>query len=829
MVKEEQLVEIEKRANQILQQLTLSEKAELCSGRDFWKLKGIDRFDLPEIMLSDGPHGLRKQAEGGDHLGLNKSVKATCFPTASGLAATWNRSLVLRIGEALGRECAAENVATLLGPGVNIKRHPLGGRNFEYFSEDPFLTGELAKAWIKGVQSEGVGASLKHYAVNNHERARMVVDAVVDQRALREIYLPGHESAVVGARPWTVMCSYNKLNGIYLSEHHELLTNILRGEWQFDGIVVTDWGALNDPVKGIQAGLDLEMPSSGTANTKVILNALKDGALSESDLDAAVTRILIFILRSKTASNLRHTVDWEAHHQLAREAAAESCVLLKNENGLLPIGKDRKIMVVGSFAIDTRYQGAGSSQINPHSLEQPLEEFKKALGEDNVTYASGYSSDENTRTKDLEKIVTKSCDFERIILIVGLTPSCESEGFDRDHMRLPQEQLDLIKKMRPLYHKLIVVVQNGSPVELPFADEVPVILEAYLGGQAGASAMVKIILGDINPSGKLAETFPLSLKSVASNRWFNGDPRQTQYRESIWVGYRYFDTAKIPVAFPFGHGLSYTTFEYSELNFSTENDSKTQTTKETNSSVSAITPNRQYRVSFIVTNTGSRSGAEVAQCYVGQPNPSVPRPTRELRQFQKVMLDPGQSKRIELFLSERDFSYWSAEDCSWIAESDCYELYIGSSIADIRLQKSIQLNTKHAKREKTEGLDSYFTANLKTVNDSEYERLLGRPIPTPTPVYPFHPNTMLSEIQGTWLGRQLLASVLKNMMGTLGGEEELSQTNQRLMHQIVREMPLRNLMNYSDDKLTADMLYRIIHMLNGDYWKATCGTKIDGR
>ncbi|TNE51615.1 MAG: glycosyl hydrolase [Deltaproteobacteria bacterium] len=797
---------------QLVANLTLDEKAQLCSGKGFWFLHGVERLGLPSIMVTDGPHGLRKQTGDSDHVGLNDSVEATCFPTASGLAATWNRSLLRELGEALGRESRAEHVSVLLGPGINIKRHPLGGRNFEYFSEDPYLSGAMATEWIHGVQSQKVGASLKHYAVNNHEHYRMVVDAIVDERTLREIYLTGFEMAIKESQPWTVMCAYNKLNGTYLAEHHRLLTSILEEEWGFQGLVVTDWGANNNRVDGLKAGQALEMPSSGAIGKQFILKAIREGDLTLEQLDRSVAKVVKLILQGQDAHTNQDTVDLGAHHRLARDIAAESCVLLQNEGNILPLSTQQSIAVLGALAVHTRYQGAGSSQITPHQLETPLEELQRAFGEDKVVYSEGYSRQGALTQAQIDDALKVAEAADNVVLVVGLTPDFESEGFDRHHMDLPSQQLQLIDALAPVHHKLVVVLQNGAPVALPFKEKVPAILEAYLGGQAGASALVQVLTGEVNPSGKLAETFPLQQTDVASDAWFPGTTRQTQYRETIWVGYRYFDTAEVPVAFPFGHGLSYTTFAYNNLTVSgapVGDEPTLFSMKESD----AIT------VEWDVTNTGSLAGSEAVQLYIGQVNPKLPRPKKELRAFDKVFLKPGDTQKASFVLKPRDFAYWSVEQQGWVVDSDAFVLSAAASVADVRLEETIRLQTEAEAN--TPSDSSLKKPDPAAFSEAAFEQWLGRPIPEPVPVRPFHTNTTLMEIQQTWLGRKLVNIIKKKAMEEMAGT--LTEENSRMLETMLLEMPLRNLVTMSEGKMSLRTLYRIIHVLNGNYGKAVSG------
>jgi beta-glucosidase len=794
---------------QLLAELTLKEKAMLCTGKDFWNLHGIERLNLPSIMVTDGPHGLRKQSGEGDHVGLNAAVKATCFPTASGLAASWNTKLIEEMGVALGKECRAEDVSVLLGPGTNIKRNPLGGRNFEYFSEDPLLSGDMSAAWIKGVQSQGVGTSLKHYAVNNHEHCRMTVDAIVDQRTLREIYLPAFERAVKQTQPWTVMCSYNKVNGTYAAEHKQLLDDILVKEWGFEGIIVTDWGANNDRVEGVKNGQHLEMPSSGDMNTKKIIAAVKSGQLTMEALDKSVSRVLELILKSQASlESDKVKADLNAHHDLAARIAEETCVLLKND-GLLPVSAGKKIAVIGALANNTRYQGAGSSKINPFKLEQPLDEIKKQFGADNVSYTAGYHLNDKEDAAEIAKAIELAKQADVVFLFAGLTPKYESEGFDRQHLNLPQVQLDLIAELGEQLNKTLVVLQNGAPVILPFVDKVPAILEAYLGGQAGASAVAKVLSGEVSPSGKLAETFPANLDDVPSQPYFPGTTKQVQYREAIWVGYRYFDTTSTKVLFPFGHGLSYTSFTYYHLTLLSGDHSP-------------FKENDAIRLQITITNTGDKAGAEVVQCYVGQKSPSQPRPAKELKAFEKVFLEPGESKEIEFELDYRAFAYWDEAQSSWIAESDEYQIHIGSSIEDIRDTANITLDTEVAKKQPNAALKTYFEPAKRDFNDAAFTALLGYDIPAPTPTKPYTVNSTLGDIANEPLGKPLFESMLSVFTQMMGGDQNDSaaQADRLMAESMVADMPLRNLPVFNSQQYSEDQILQLIASLNNKETRA---------
>lgn len=684
----------------IIAQLTLAEKAALLDGSDFWHTQPIERLGVPALMLTDGPHGLRKQAEAADHLGLSRSVPATCFPPAVALACSWDPALARRIGQALGDECRAADVAVLLGPGVNMKRSPLCGRNFEYFSEDPLLAGVIASAWVDGVQSRGVGTSLKHFAANNQEHDRLRVSAEVDERTLREIYLPAFERVVKEAQPWTVMCSYNRINGTYASESQWLLTDVLRAEWGFEGLVVSDWGAVNRREAGLAAGLDLEMPSSGGAGTRAILDAVAAGTLTEAQVDLAARRVLELAERAGAREPLTG-FDSDAHHQLAREAAAASAVLLKNEGGILPLrGDGGAIAVIGEFARTPRFQGAGSSQVNPTRLDNALERLQAELaGGREVLFAPGFAVD----GEDLDQVladdaVQTAAAAEVAVVFLGLPPSDESEGYDREHMELPAQQRELLARVAAVNANVVVVLSNGSAVLTAGWDHhARAILEGWLLGQGGGSALVDLLLGRVAPSGKLAETIPLRYVDNPALGNFPGENHVVRYGEGLLIGYRWYDAREIPVAYPFGHGLSYTTFDYSDLELTVLDDG----------------PTPSVDLALTVTNSGSCAGTEVVQVYVGDPVAAVQRPPQELRGFERVALAPGQSRRLRLTLETRAFAYWHGGVHDWVVEGGAFEIRVGASSRDIRLTSTVTLT----------GSDTSVPLDM----DSTLGEFLGRP------------------------------------------------------------------------------------------------------
>ncbi|HQF81062.1 MAG TPA: glycoside hydrolase family 3 C-terminal domain-containing protein, partial [Flexilinea sp.] len=635
----------------LVSQMTLEEKAGLCSGKTMWHTKSVERLGIPSIMVSDGPHGLRKQdltkTEHPDH---DDSIIAVCFPTAAGLASSFDRDLIYRMGETLGEECQAEDVAIILGPGANIKRSPLCGRNFEYFSEDPFLSGEMAGAYIRGVQSKNIGTSLKHYAMNNQETRRLAVDVRADERTIREIYLANFERAVTRGKPWTVMCSYNKINGVYSSENKFTLTDVLRDEWGFDGFTMTDWGAVNDHIAGIKAGLELEMPASGEYTDKLVVEAVKSGKLDEKILDRAVERILNIVFRYLENRDRNAVFDREKHHQIARQIAGETFVLLKNDRNILPLSPQKKIAFIGAYAKKPRFQGSGSSHINVSKLLGALEAAEEIT---KVTYAQGYDDEtDETNPALLQEAIEVAKKSDVAILFVGLPGTFESEGYDRSHMRMPKCQNELIEEIAKVNPNTVVVLHNGSPVEMPWADRIPAVLECYLGGQAVGGAEVDVLFGKVNPSGKLAESFPYQLEDNPSYLNFPGEGDVVEYREGVYVGYRYYDKKKMAVRFPFGHGLSYTTFEYSDLKLSKK----------------YLKQGESLDVSVNITNNGKVKGKEAVQLYVQSTHTGVPRPIKELKEFAKIELAPGETKTIHFTLPPRAFAYYEVKIKNWYVE-----------------------------------------------------------------------------------------------------------------------------------------------------------------
>ena len=656
----------------LIAQMTLEEKAGLCSGLDFWHTKPVDRLDVPSVMVSDGPHGLRKQDQEADHLGMNDSIKAVCMPAACATAASFDRRLIYKMGESIGSSCQHEQLSVVLGPAVNIKRSPLCGRNFEYFSEDPFLAGEISAAFINGVQSKNVGTSIKHFAANNQEHRRMSSSSNVDERTLREIYFPAFETSVKKAQPWTVMCSYNRINGVYASENKWLLTDVLRDEWGFEGYVMSDWGAVSNRVAGIAAGLDLEMPSSGGVNDRKIVNAVRTGKLDEAIVDKAVERILT--INYKYLENAKPHTPWdkEADHELSAQIAADCMVLLKNDGDILPLSREDDVAFIGEFAVKPRFQGGGSSHINCFKTTSALEAAEGLK----VTYARGYSVADDEATDEMIAEAVEAAKAAKVaVIFAGLPDAYESEGYDRSHMRMPACQNKLIDAVVEANPNTVVVLHNGSPVEMPWIGKVKAVLEAYLGGQAVGLATVRVLFGDVNPSGRLAETFPIKLSDNPSYLFYGGEKDKTDYREGIFVGYRYYDRKEMDVLFPFGYGLSYTTFAYSGLKLSDRE----------------ITDKDTMTATVTVTNTGDRAGKTVVQLYVGDVVSNVLRPVRELKGFEKVELQPGESRDVTFTLDKRSFAYWNEQISDWHVETGEFVIEIGHSSRDIELSETVKV------------------------------------------------------------------------------------------------------------------------------------------
>ena len=690
----------------LLKKLTLEEKCALLSGAETFKTRGMPEHGIPQIWLSDGPHGLRKQAGESDHLGLNPSVPATCFPTASAVANSWDAALGEEIGAALGEEAAAQEVSVVLGPGLNMKRNPLCGRSFEYFSEDPYLAGKLAAGYIRGIQSKGVAACPKHFAVNSQETRRMASDSIVDERTLREIYLTGFEIAVKEGHPRSIMSSYNLVNGTYANENKHLLMEILRGEWGFDGAVITDWGGSNDHALGVKNGSTLEMPAPGGDSVRELLAAVESGKITESDIDARLSELLPLVFDTKAALDAApREFDAAAHHALARRAAAESLVLLKNEGSLLPLAAGSKVAVIGDFAKNPRYQGAGSSMVNSTQVDVLLDKLI-----DSELNVIGYQQGFDRHGKPDAALQKSACELatqaDTVILCMGLDEIAESEGLDRSNLHLAQNQVDLLQAVAAVNPKIVVVLYSGSVVETPWLDNCQALLYAALGGQAGAGAVADALTGKVNPCGKLAETWPLAYADVPSAADFATRRKTVEYREGLYIGYRYFTTAEKAVRFPFGYGMSYTTFAYSDMAAD------------------------EQGVSLTVTNTGSVAGTEIVQLYVAKKNSELFRPAKELKGFARVTLAPGEKQRITIMLDDKAFRFWNVKANRWEIEGGEYELLVGASVEDIRLCEKISVHgTAAVHPYEDRDLDCYYKGNVLHVSDADFEKLLGHPIP----------------------------------------------------------------------------------------------------
>ncbi|MFA0814414.1 MAG: glycoside hydrolase family 3 C-terminal domain-containing protein [Anaerofustis sp.] len=798
----------------MVSQMTLEEKAALCSGADNWHTVPIKHLKLNSVMMCDGPHGLRKEIpKPEEHFGMSESEPATCFPPACALASSWNRALVQRVGEAIAEECRNEDVSVLLGPGVNIKRSPLCGRNFEYYSEDPYLSGQLGASFVKGVQSRGVGATVKHFAVNSQEYRRMVTDSVVDERALREIYLYAFEQVIKLAHPWCVMSSYNKVNGTYASENKMLLTDLLRDEWGFRGAVMTDWGAMNDVVASIQAGLNLEMPSSTGINPDRIILAVREGRLSEDVLDRACADIVMLVFQSNIGKSVQYLFSEHANHFFAQRAAEECIVLLKNRNAVLPIAPMRDtVAVIGEMAVRPRYQGTGSSKVNPSRLLNPLDEIRKY--DPSIAYAQGYDLDSDEPDERLEsEALALAATADKVVVFAGLPDRYESEGFDRESLSLPENHNHLIDQLLRVNPNLIVLLSNGAPVSMPWVDRVPAVLEGYLCGQAGAGAMADILFGAVNPSGKLAETFPLALEDTPCFNYFPGGPKTVEYRESLFVGYRYYQSAHKDVLFPFGYGLSYTTFEYSELSLSRD---------PSDSDVLNLT--------FRLKNVGHCPGKETAQLYVRDLQPLLIRPESELKGFEKVFLNPGESETVQMKLHKSDFGFFDTRLHRWNVYSADYQIMIGASSEDIRLTEivSLKADDDYAPPYSYRELISYydFKNRILTIPDLEFKRLYGAPLPRndQPAVGTFDLESTLGDIRVTFLGNLLYRFAVsqqkkqaegdkKNKEGSLGKEEPKSTDDLMIAASLI-DMPLKSLVLYSGGILDYEMADGLLMMLN---------------
>jgi beta-glucosidase len=772
----------------LIKQMTLEEKASLMSGQNFWNTKAIERLGIPSIMLTDGPHGLRKQGGKADHLGLNKSLPATCYPTAATLANSWDKSLLYNVGQDIGKEAHSEKVSVLLGPGLNIKRNPLCGRNFEYFSEDPYLTGELASEMVKGIQSNGISACPKHYAVNSQEHMRMTIDEIVDERSLREIYLTGFEKVVKESNPYMMMSSYNRVNGEFANENQHLANDILYTEWGFDGVVVTDWGGNNDRVAGLKAHNQLEMPSTNGITDKEIVDAINTGTLDESILDEAVDQLLNLIYKVRLDNKESVQVDYEDHHNKAVEAARQSIILLKNENSILPLKAGTKVAVIGDFAKNPRYQGAGSSLINPYKLSNAFDSLEKSSLEI-AGYAQGFKRMGTKSRKLLQEATSLAKSAEVVLLFIGLDESKEAEGVDREDLKLAQNQLELVESVAKVNENVIVVLSGGGALELPFAEKVQGIIHTYLSGQGGGEAVVDILLGKSNPSGKLSETFPILYTDVPSSTYYPGHQATSEHREGLFIGYRYFETANVPVRYPFGFGLSYTTFEYTDMVID------------------------DLFVSFNLTNTGKVAGAEIAQLYIEKVDSVIFRSKKELKGFDKVYLEPGETKQVTLTLTERDFSYYNPEIKDWEVESGNYKIQVGSSIQEIHLEETVEMAGISPSVFLKSEYPHYALANVKQIPDLEFEKILGRKLPPKNwdPHKDLGMNDTINQAQyKNWLGKLLYSSIMFFHFYFKKIGKPLTANNVYF----VINMPFRQIDRFSGGKVSKKNIERLLRWIN---------------
>lgn len=842
---------------EIIDKMTLQQKAALMTGKDFWQSRDIPELGITSMFLADGPHGIRKQAAAADHLGLNASIPATCFPTAATMANTWNIELGEEMGKYLGEEAVAENVNVLLGPGMNVKRNPRCGRNFEYFSEDPYLAGKMAGSYVKGIQTNGVSACLKHFALNNQELRRMSIDTVVDERTMREIYLAAFEIAVKDSKPWTIMSSYNMVNGTHVNENFHLMKDILRDEWGYEGVVVTDWAGCNDRVQGIMAGNELEMPSClygamdieesvadgynimpphctpdtpGQQYDRVMACLDADGKLKEELLDECVDNLLDLVFRTEKVfegldKGKAREFDVESHHAMAMKCAEEAMVLLRNENNTLPLAAGTKVAVIGDFAHQPRYQGAGSSIVNPTKLDNTLEWLGFTVDKKSVTKTSsenefgfdvvGYAKGYNRYGKSKSSYISQACDLAKkadvSIVYIGLDEVTEAEGLDRENINIPKNQLDLIAALKKQGSKVVVVLMCGSAVEIPFADDVDALIHAYLCGQAGAKAILNIIAGKVNPSGKLSESYPFAYEQCSSAPYFPGKQLTVEYREGPYIGYRYYDTAKIDVRYPFGFGLSYTSFEYSDLDVSDKG------------------------VSFTIKNTGSVDGKEVAQLYIGKSDSFLFRAAKELKGFSKVFVKAGESVKVEIPFDEYSFRYYNVKTLKWEIESGDYQIYIGASSTDIRLEgKSKQKGSDAPCPYDAEALGAYYNCDIKSVSDDAFKALLSSgddavKYPLPPSNYQFYKskifrrkrmvigyNSTVSDLRYSkrWVGRAfsgIMRFAVKFMRGI--GKKSLSNT----MVMGVIHQPMRGMAKFGG--MTRKQLDGLLAMWNGHFFK----------
>lgn len=780
----------------LISQMTLKEKASLCSGKDFWHLKSIERLGLPEIMVCDGPHGLRKQNAENKKVGIGNSYPATCFPTAVTTACSWDRDLIYKMGQALAEECLQHGVSVLLGPGVNMKRSPLCGRNFEYFSEDPELAGEMGASFIAGVQSKGIGTSLKHFAGNSQEMKRMTSNSIIDERALREIYLRAFEKAVKKSQPWTVMNAYNLLNGTYCSENDWLQNKVLRDEWGFRGAVVSDWGAVNDRVAGLNAGNDLEMPSSGGVNDAKIVEAVKCGVIDETTLDERVDKLIDIILKGAANKKPGYKFDVKAHNLLSRQIAEQSMVLLKNDGNILPLKRveGEYVAVIGAFADNPRYQGAGSSIINPTMIDSGRRAFNNSPI--SVKFADGY--DRSGKRKNEDAYITEACNLaknaSKAVVFIGLTDDYESEGFDRSTMKLPDGHNRLVEAVSRVNDNVIVVLEGGSPVEMPWADDVKAILNAYLGGQSVAPAIVDVLTGKANPCGKLAETYPVCLKDTPTSFRYPDSKEDVQYRESIFIGYRYYDKVERNVRFPFGFGLSYTSFEYSDIKLKKKN----------------LTKGEGAKVTFTIKNTGDVAGSEIAQVYVAKPESKIFRAPKELKGFVKIHLEPGEEKKVSVELDDRAFAFWNTATEDWCVESGEYKILVGASSRDIRLEAAVKMKSEDDETivDLRESAGVYFDGDPARAREDDFKVIYGGEFKLAPEITSDSLNNSIERSKDKGLAK-FIYNTVDLAMKPKGGVGSSMITN------TIMQTPIRNYVSMSNGLFTEDMADGLLKVFEG--------------
>lgn len=787
--------------SEITGRMTLEQKAAFVSGKNYWYTWQAKELGLPSIMMTDGPNGLRKQntEKRPDGIGLGNSVPSTCFPPAVTASCSWDEELLKLEGEAIAEECLQERVSVILGPGTNIKRSPVCGRNFEYFSEDPLLAGKCSAALVNGVQSKKVGTSLKHFACNSQEAFRMIIDEIIDERALRELYLTAFEICVKEAKPWTVMNSYNRINGVYASQNEWLQEKVLRGEWGFDGLIVTDWGASVDRVAGLECGTDLEMPSSGTLNKKKIIEAVKCGRLDENMLNKAVDNIVELILKSKPALKHKHTFDVNVHHRLAQKIAEESMVLLKNDDNILPVKKGQKVAVIGEMAKAPRFQGAGTSVVNPTKLDNAYDALSK-LGV-KLSYSQGYDKKKDKIDDALVKeAVANAKKADVAIVFAGLTEEFEAEGYDRKNIEMPNCHNYLISEIAKSNRNTVVVLAGGSVIHMPWINDVKALLNSGLGGQAGGVAVANILTGAVNPSGKTTETYPLSFSDNPTYNNYPGGPVTSEHRESVYIGYRYYDTANKDVLFPFGYGLSYTKFEYSDIKLSSNHIKDTDT----------------VTVSFKIKNTGSADGAEIAQVYVADKESTIYRPVKELRAFKKVFLKAGEEKEVAFELSKRAFAFWNVNINDWMVETGEFDILIGASSRDIRLSETITVESTDIAEipDYRETAPAYYSADISNMNGKQFEAIYGKSMPSSEidrtkkiDIY-----CCINDAQYTkWGGK--IAELIKFIMTKMGSAEN---GDGAMLTAMATQIPIRNFVQMSMGVFSPKMAEGLLQILNDD-------------